>query len=229
MNRRFGVGLISTPALYLMNEEEAYKHLKNAYSYLKRQLEKRDYDYSLLIGLSNMDGKTVSRRFDSKNKVGRPPVSFISRDPNIPLKTTNYHFHVLVCGAPLSTLIDLVSNYFQKIINKLIVLDRLDDEVYNKIEVIRMLIYNKKETTSQKCKVVPKTNIYNLNVHVKKGNHEKDDYIRIRNYIINQSSKTRRLKSDNFTFWYFDYAKKSNKVAKIGYKKDYNISNTKEK
>ena len=96
---------------------------------------------------------------------------FVSKNPREPLKTTNCHFHILVCGASLSTLTGLVRDYFLKIIGSLIVRNRFDQNMNlpANINLGKIRYYKLPNSTKQ----VIKSALSNLNVHVATGSHTK--------------------------------------------------------
>jgi len=88
--RRFGVTLLSTPEYYLFSEEEAKAVYYNLIKFIKYKYRNSDYDYSILVGLSNVDGKSVDYKYKS-NGVGRPKYEFMPKNKDKGIRDTNVY------------------------------------------------------------------------------------------------------------------------------------------
>lgn len=222
--RRFGVTLLSTPKYYLFSEEEAKAIYYNLIKYIKYKYKGLDYDYSIMVGLSNIDGKSVLKRIKS-NSVGRPKNIFIAKDNKKGIKYVNWHFHIMICGAPLGTIVKDIEDYLQKILNIKLCNEEFDKRVYdspnfnkyyvsgykNEIDVLLSNLLRKRKSSKER---VPKCSLINLNVNRRKTRNSKEDYYNIIKYIEKQSILSNLIESKGFRIAYFDIAKKLNLLAK---------------
>ena len=129
-NRRFGVTLLSTPIYYLFSEEEAKAVYYNLIKFIKYKYKNSDYDYSIFVGLSNVDGDSVDYKYKIK-RVGRPVYEFIPKNKATGVRYVNWHLHVMVCGAPLGTMVRDIEEYLQKVLNKKLAKEEFDKSVYD--------------------------------------------------------------------------------------------------
>ncbi|MDD3340980.1 MAG: hypothetical protein PHN72_02105 [Bacilli bacterium] len=222
--RRFGITLLSTPEYYLFKEEEVKAIYYNLIKFIKYKYEKSNYDYRILVGLSNVDGKSVGNKYKRKS-VGRPIYEFTPKDKNKGIRNVNWHFHIMICGAPLGTMVKDIQEYLQKILNCKLVNEEFDKRVYDspnfnkyyfsgyksEIDVLLSGILRKRNNSKER---VPRCSLINLNVNRRKTYNRKEDYYNIINYIEKQSILTNYIESNNFTIAYFDIAKELNLLAK---------------
>ena len=223
-NRRFGVTLLSTPMYYLFSEEEAKAVYYNLIKFIKYKYKNSDYDYSIFVGLSNVDGDSVDYKYKIK-RVGRPVYEFIPKNKATGVKYVNWHLHVMVCGAPLGTMVRDIEEYLQKVLNKKLAREEFDKSVYDtpnfykhyykgynkNLDVLMSGILEKRKNKNQR---VPRCSLTNLNVNRRKTKNRKEDYEHIIKYIEKQSILTQLIESKGFTVTYFDIARKSNLLAK---------------
>lgn len=224
--RRFGVTLLSTPEYYLFSEEEAKAVYYNLIKFIKYKYKNSDYDYSILVGLSNVDGKSVDYKYKS-NGVGRPSYEFMPKNKDKGIRFVNWHLHIMVCGAPLGTIVKDIEDYLQKILNEKICNEEFDKKVYDspnfnkyyfsgykkELDVLMSGLLRKRKSPKER---VPKCSLINLNVNRRKTGNRKEDYYNIIEYIEKQSTLSQFIESKGFTVAYFDIAKKLNLLAKKG-------------
>lgn len=224
--RRFGVNLLSTPEYYLFGEEEARKVYYNLCEYLKYKYKNTDYDYSILVGLSKVDGKSVLSKVKS-NGIGRHRNIFVPKNEKKGIKYVNWHFHIMVCGAPLGSITNEIANYMQKVLNIKLINEEFDKRVYSTYNFNKYYFYHKPyqnelemllsgllRKRNNKKEQVPKCSLCNLNVNRRKTKNTKEDYFNILKYIDKQSILTNLIESKDFKIAYFDYAKELNLLAK---------------
>lgn len=223
-NRRFGVTLLSTPMYYLFSEDEAKAVYYNLIKFIKYKYKSSDYDYSIFVGLSNVDGDSVDYKYKIK-RVGRPVYEFIPKNKATGVRYVNWHLHVMVCGAPLGTIVRDIEEYLQKVLNKKLAKEEFDKSVYDtpnfyknyykgynkNLDVLMSGILAKRKNKNQR---VPRCSLTNLNVNRRKTKNRKEDYEHIINYIDKQSILTQFIESKGFTVTYFDIARKLNLLAK---------------
>lgn len=225
--RRFGVTLLSSPSWYLFSEEEIKAVYYNLIKYIKYKYKNKDYDYYILVGMSNVDSKTVDYKIKSNN-VGRPKYMFIPKNKNIGIRNVNWHLHIMVCGAPLGIIVRDIEDYLQKILNKKLCNEEFDKKVYdsanfnkyyymhkcrNELDILLSGLLRKKKKKKER---VPKCSLINLNVNRRKTANRKDDFYNIIEYIEKQSILCRVIASKDFKVAYFDIAKELNLLAKKG-------------
>lgn len=224
--RRFGVTLLSTPDYYLFSEEEIRAVYYNLLKHIKYKYKDSDYDYSILVGMSNVDGKSVDYKYKSKG-VGRPVYVFMPKNKAKGVRYVNWHLHIMVCGAPLGTIVRDIEDYLQKILNVKLVNEEFDKKVYDSPNFMKCYCkgYNrnldlllggllaKRKSSKER---VPKCSLMNLNVNRRKTRNGKEDYYNIIEYIEKQSTLSQFIESKGFTVAYFDIAKKLNLLAKKG-------------
>ena len=224
--RRFGVTLLSTPEYYLFSEEEAKAVYYNLIKFIKYKYKNSDYDYSILVGLSNVDGKSVDYKYKS-NGVGRPSYEFMPKNKEKGIRFVNWHLHIMVCGAPLGTIVKDIEDYLQKILNEKICNEEFDKKVYDspnfnkyyfsgykkELDVLMSGLLRKRKSPKER---VPKCSLINLNVNRRKTGNRKEDYYNIIEYIEKQSTLSQFIESKGFTVAYFDIAKNLNLLAKKG-------------
>lgn len=229
--RRFGVTLLSTPEYYLFSEDEIKAVYYNLIKHIKYKYKDSDYDYSILVGMSNVDGKSVLNKVKS-NDVGRPKYIFIPKDKNKGVRYVNWHIHIMVCGAPLGTIVRDIEEYLQKILNIKLSNGEFDKRVYdspnfnkyycrsykNELDVLLSGLLRKKKNKKER---VPRCSLINLNVNRRKTGNRKEDYYNIIKYIEKQSLLSQFIESKGFMVTYFDIAKKLNLLAKPSKKKCY--------
>lgn len=224
--RRFGVNLLSTPEYYLFTEEEAKRVYYNLCEYIRKTYNNKKYDYSILVGLSNVNGKTVLKKIKSKG-IGRHKNTFVPKSEKRGIKYVNWHFHIMICGSPLGTITSDISDYMQKILNVKLLNEEFDKRVYdtknynkyyfyhkpyqNELEALLSGLLKKKKSKKER---VPKCILCNLNVNRRKTRNTKSDYFNITNYINKQSVLTKVIESKGFKISYFDCAKELNLLAK---------------
>lgn len=222
--RRFGVTLLSTPIYYLFSEEEAKAVYYNLIKFIKYKYKNSDYDYSIFVGLSNVDGDSVDYKYKIK-RVGRPRIEFMPKSITKGIRYVNWHLHVMVCGAPLGTMVRDIEEYLQKVLNKKLAKEEFDQSVYNtpnfykhyykgynkNLDVLMSGILAKRKNKNQR---VPRCSLTNLNVNRRKTKNKKGDYEHIIKYIEKQSILTQLIESKGFTVTYFDIAQKLNLLAK---------------
>ncbi len=222
--RRFGVTLLSTPTYYLFSEEEAKAVYYNLIKFIKYKYKNSDYDYSIFVGLSNVDGDSVDYKYKT-NGVGRPRTVFMPKSRTKGIKYVNWHLHVMVCGAPLGTMVRDIEEYLQKILNKKLEKEEFDKSIYDtpnfykhyykgynkNLDVLMSGILEKRKKKNQR---VPRCSLTNLNVNRRKTKNRKEDYEHIIKYIEKQSILTQLIESKGFTVAYFDIARKLNLLAK---------------
>jgi len=222
--RRFGVSLLSTPKYYLFSEEEIRSVYYNLIKHIKYKYKDSDYDYFILVGISNVDGKSVDYKIKS-NGVGRPKNIFIPKNKNKGIRYVNWHMHIMICGAPLGTMVKDIEDYLQKILNNKLSKEEFDKRVYEtpnfnkhyidgyktEIDLVLSGILRKRK---RKIERVPKCILTNLNVNKRKTGNRKIDYYNIIEYIEKQSMISQIIESDGFTVAYFDIAEKLNLLAK---------------
>lgn len=223
-NRRFGVTLLSTPMYYLFSEDEAKAVYYNLIKFIKYKYKSSDYDYSIFVGLSNVDGDSVDYKYKIK-RVGSPVYEFIPKNKATGVRYVNWHLHVMVCGAPLGTMVRDIEEYLQKVLNKKLAKEEFDQSVYNtpnfykhyykgynkNLDVLMSGILAKRKNKNQR---VPRCSLTNLNVNRRKTKNKKEDYEHIIKYIEKQSILTQLIESKGFTVTYFDIAQKLNLLAK---------------
>lgn len=223
-NRRFGVTLLTTPHYYLFSEKEIRAVYYNLIKYIKYKYGESDYDYSIYVGISNVDGKSVLRKEKSKG-VGRPVCVFVPKNKEKGIRQVNWHLHIMICGAPLGTMVKDIEDYLQRILNKKLYKEEFDKKVYDspnfnkyyckgynrEIDLLLSGLNRKKENKRQR---VVKCSLINLNVNRKKTRNKKEDYLNIIKYIERQSILCRLIESNKFTLAYFDIAEKLNLLAK---------------
>ena len=129
-NRRFGVTLLSTPIYYLFSEEEAKAVYYNLIKFIKYKYKNSDYDYSIFVGLSNVDGDSALYKYKT-NGVGRPRTEFMPKSKTKGIRYVNWHLHVMVCGAPLGTMVRDIEEYLQKVLNKKLANQQSDKSLYD--------------------------------------------------------------------------------------------------
>lgn len=224
--RRFGVTLLSTPEYYLFSEAEAKAVYYNLIKFIKYKYKNSDYDYSILVGLSNADGKSVDYKYKS-NGVGRPSYEFMPKNKGKGIRFVNWHLHIMVCGAPLGTMVKDIEDYLQKILNEKLSNEEFDKKVYDspnfnkyyfsgykkELDVLMSGLLRKRKSPKER---VPKCSLINLNVNRRKTGNRKEDYYNIIEYIEKQSTLSQFIESKDFTVAYFDIAKKLNLLAKKG-------------
>lgn len=224
--RRFGVTLLSTPEYYLFSEAEAKAVYYNLIKFIKYKYKNSDYDYSVLVGLSNVDGKSVDYKYKS-NGVGRPSYEFMPKNKGKGIRFVNWHLHIMVCGAPLGTMVKDIEDYLQKILNEKLSNEEFDKKVYDspnfnkyyfsgykkELDVLMSGLLRKRKSPKER---VPKCSLINLNVNRRKTGNRKEDYYNIIEYIEKQSTLSQFIESKGFTVAYFDIAKKLNLLAKKG-------------
>ncbi|MGN1379048.1 MAG: hypothetical protein ACI4XR_01445 [Bacilli bacterium] len=222
--RRFGVTLLSTPDYYLFSEKEIKAVYYNLIKFIKYKYKNKDYDYSILVGVSNVDGKSVDYKYKS-NGVGRPKYEFMPKNKVKGIRYVNWHLHIMICGAPLGTMVRDIEEYLQKILNAKLVNEEFDKRVYEspnfnkyyfsgykkEIDVLMSGLLRKRKNSKER---VPRCSLVNLNVNRRKTKNRKDDYEHIIKYIEKQSILTQVIESKGFTVAYFDIAKKLNLLAK---------------
>lgn len=235
--RRFGVTLLSTPEYYLFSEEEAKAVYYNLIKFIKYKYKNSDYDYSILVGLSNVDGKSVDYKYKSKG-VGRPSYEFMPKNKEQGIRFVNWHLHIMVCGAPLGTMVRDIEDYLQKILNKKLSNEEFDKRVYDspnfnkyyfkgykrELDVLMSGLLAKRNSSKER---VPRCSLINLNVNRRKTKNRKEDYEHIINYIEKQSILSCLLESKGFIVAYFDIAKELNLLAKPVSRKCFNANNYK--
>ena len=235
--RRFGVTLLSTPKYYLFSEEEIRAVYYNLIKFIKYKYKNSDYDYSILVGMSNVDGKSVDYKYKS-NGVGRPVYVFMPKNKAQGVRYVNWHLHIMVCGAPLGTMVRDIEDYLQKILNKKLSNEEFDKSVYDspnfnkyyfkgykrELDVLMSGLLAKRKSSKER---VPKCSLINLNVNRRKTKNRKEDYEHIINYIEKQSILSCLLESKGFTVAYFDIAKELNLLAKPVSRKCFNANNYK--
>lgn len=177
-NRRFGVTLLSTPIYYLFSEEEAKAVYYNLIKFIKYKYKNSDYDYSIFVGLSNVDGDSVDYKYKT-NGVGRPRTEFMPKSIIKGIRYVNWHLHVMVCGAPLGTMVRDIEEYLQKVLNKKLAKEEFDKSVYDtpnfykhyykgynkNLDVLMSGILAKRKNKNQR---VPRCSLTNLNVNRRK-------------------------------------------------------------
>lgn len=136
---RFGVTLLSIPIYYLFSEEEAKAVYYNLIKFIKYKYKNSDYDYSIFVGLSNVDGDSVDYKYKT-NGVGRPRTEFMPKNKTKGIRYVNWHLHVMVCGAPLGTMVRDIEDYLQKILNKKLAREEFDKSVYDTLIFIVITI-----------------------------------------------------------------------------------------
>lgn len=229
--RKFGVTMLSTPKYYLFSEEEIKKIYYNLIKYIKYKYKNSNYDYFILVSISNVDGKSIDCKIKS-NGVGRPKYTFIPKNKNKGVRYVNWHMHIMICGAPLGTMVKEIQDYLQKVLNNKLVKEEFDKRVletpnfnrhYNsgyktELDLILSGILKKRIVKKQR---VPKCILTNLNVNKRTTGNSKLDYYNMLEYIEKQGMLTKIIKSEGFTVAYFDIAKKLNLLAKKGNKFAY--------
>lgn len=235
--RRFGVSLLSTPEYYLFSEEEIKAVYYNLIKHIKYKYKDSDYDYCILVGMSNVDGKSVLNKVKS-NGVGRPKYMFIPKNKSKGIRYVKWHLHIMVCGAPLGTIVKDVEEYLQKILNAKLYNEEFDKRVYDspnfnkyyfsgykkEIDVILSGLLRKKKSAKER---VPRCSLINLNVNRRKTGNRKEDFYNIIKYIEKQSILSQFIESKGFTVAYFDIAEKLNLLAKPVKRKCYKASKNK--
>lgn len=235
--RRFGVTLLSTPKYYLFSEEEAKAVYYNLIKFIKYKYKNSDYDYSILVGLSNVDGKSALYKYKS-NGVGRPKYEFMPKNKDKGIRYVNWHLHIMVCGAPLGTMVRDIEDYLQKILNKKLSNEEFDKRVYDspnfnkyyfsgykkELDVVMSGLLRKRKSANER---VPRCSLINLNVNRRKTKNRKEDYEHIIKYIEKQSILSCLIESKGFTVAYFDIAKKLNLLANQVSRKCFNANNYK--
>lgn len=235
--RRFGVTLLSTPEYYLFSEEEAKAVYYNLIKFINYKYKNSDYDYSILVGLSNVDGKSVDYKYKSKG-VGRFKYEFMPKNKEEGIRYVNWHLHIMVCGAPLGTMVRDIEDYLQKVLNKKLANEEFDKRVYDspnfnkhyfkgykrELDVLMGGILAKRKSSKER---VPRCSLINLNVNRRKTKNRKEDFEHIINYIEKQSILSRVIESKGFTVAYFDIAKELNLLAKPVSRKCFNANNYK--
>ena len=191
--RRFGVTLLSTPIYYLFSEEEAKAVYYNLIKFIKYKYKNSDYDYSIFVGLSNVDGDSALYKYKT-NGVGRPRTEFMPKNITKGIRYVNWHLYVMVCGAPLGTMVRDIEEYLQKVLNKKLAKEEFDKSVYDtpnfykhyykgynkNLDVLMSGILAKRKNKNQR---VPRCSLTNLNVNRRKTRNRKEDYEHIINYI----------------------------------------------
>ena len=237
--RKFGVTLLSTPEYYLFSEEEAKAVYYNLIKFIKYKYKNSDYDYSILVGLSNVDGKSVDYKYKS-NGVGRPKNEFMPKNKAKGIRYVNWHFHIMICGAPLGTMVKDIEDYLQKILNEKLINEEFDKRVYDspnfnkyyfssykrELDVLMSGLLAKRKSSKER---VPKCSLINLNVNRQKSYNSKEDYFAIKKYIEKQSILSCLIESNEFKIAYFDIAKELNLLAKNRNGYPYKHRNNKEK
>lgn len=222
--RRFGVTMLSTPDYYLFSEEEIKAVYYNLIKHIKYKYKDSDYDYFILVGISNIDGKSVDRKIKSDG-VGRPKNMFIPKNENKSIRYVNWHLHIMICGAPLGTMVKDIEDYLQRILNKKLANEEFDKRIYDspnfnkfygsgyktELDLILSGILRKRK---KKVERIPKCILTNLNVNKRKTRNSKIDYYNIIEYIEKQSMLSQIIESKGFTIAYFDIAEKLNLLAK---------------
>ena len=235
--RRFGVTLLSTPEHYPFSEEEAKAVYYNLIKFIKYKYGNSNYDYSILVGLSNVDGKSVDYKYKCKG-VGRPSYEFMPKNKIKGIRYVNWHLHIMVCGAPLGTMVRDIEDYLQKILNKKLSNEEFDKKVYDspnfnkyyfngykkELDVLMSGLLRKRKSPKER---VPKCSLINLNVNRRKTRNRKEDYEHIIKYIEKQSILSCLIESEGFTVAYFDIARKLNLLAKPVSRKCFNVNNYK--
>lgn len=235
--RRFGVTLLSTPEYYLFSEDEAKAVYYNLIKFINYKYKNRNYDYSILVGLSNVDGKSVDYKYKSKG-VGRFKYEFMPKNKEKGIRYVNWHLHIMVCGAPLGTMVRDIEDYLQKVLNKKLANEEFDKRVYDspnfnkyyfkgykrELDVLMSGILAKRKSSKER---VPRCSLINLNVNRRKTKNRKEDFEHIINYIEKQSILSRVIESKDFTVAYFDIAKELNLLAKPVSRKCFNANNYK--
>lgn len=235
--RKFGVTLLSTPKYYLFSEEEARKIYYNLIKHIKYKYKNSNYDYSILVGLSNVDGKTVLDKIKS-NGVGRPKYEFMPKNKNKGVRYVNWHLHIMICGAPLGTIVRDIEDYLQKILNKKLANEEFDKSVYDspnfkkhygkaykrEIDLLLSGLFRERKNKNER---IPKCSLITLNVNRQKTKNTKNDYVNIIKYIMKQSILSELIESEGFTINYFDIAQKLNLLAKPVKRKSYKSNNYK--
>lgn len=235
--RKFGVTLLSTPKYYLFSEEEAKAVYYNLIKFIKSKYKDSDYDYRILVGLSNVDGKSVDYKY-KKVGVGRPSYEFMPKNKSRGVRYVNWHFHIMICGAPLGTMVKDIEDYLQKILNKKIMKEEFDKQVYDTPNFRKYYFkrYNKNLDVLMsglltrklpKKEYVPRCCLINLNVNRRKTKNSKEDYLHIISYIEKQSILSQFIESNDFTVAYFDIEKNLNLLAKPTKRNYYKSKNNK--
>lgn len=224
--RKFGVTLLSTPKYYLFSEEEIRKVYYNLIKHIKYKYGNSDYDYSILVGLSNIDSKTVLEKIKT-NGVGRTKYIFMPINKKKGVRYTNWHLHIMICGAPLGTMVKDIEDYLQKILNKKLVNEEFDKSVYDTPNFkkfyckayrreIDLLLSGLGRPKRKREERTPKCILTNLNINRRKTANTKRDYEEVIQYIMKQSILHQTIESKGFTIAYFDVAKKLGLLAKPG-------------
>lgn len=224
--RKFGVTLLSTPDYYLFSEEEIKRIYYNLIKHIKYKYKDSDYTYSILVGVSNVDSKTVAGKIKNHD-VGRPKYIFLPKNKNKGIRYVNWHLHIMICGAPLGTMVRDIEDYLQKILNKKLANEEFDKSVYDtpnfkkiyckaykrEVDLLLSGLFRQRRNREER---IPKCTLINLNVNRRKTANTKKDYAEVIEYIMKQSILSEKIESEGFTIAYFDIAQKMNLLAKRG-------------
>lgn len=213
-------GLFDIKKLGISIGNPSFLHIKDLIKFIRYKYRNSNYDYSILIGVSNVDGKSVDYKYKSK-AIGRSSYEFMSKNIGKGIRFVNWHLHIMVCGAPLGTMVRDIEDYLQRILNKKLSNKEFDKKIYDssnfnkyyfssckkELDVLMSGLLRKRKSPKER---VPKCSLINLNVNRRKTRNRKEDYEHIINYIEKQSVLTQVIENKGFSVAYFNIAKELN-------------------